>query len=114
MVTDNALIESYVSLAGAGLVAGGHACALPAAAELSLQSAAAILKIRNETTAIQEEGASAVASFTGITFAWGAAGQHPQRHHTARPPREVVSNLLLSDCSAAHHPGGTRTTPSLP
>ena len=50
------------------------------AAELSLQSAAAILKIRNETTAIQEEGGSAVASFTGI-FARGAAGQHPQRQH---------------------------------
>eukprot|EP00439_Symbiodinium_sp_Y106_P024785 s832_g3.t1 len=31
-----------------------------------LQSAAAILEIRNETTAIQEEGGSAVASFTGI------------------------------------------------
>ena len=80
------------------------------AAELSLQSAAAILEIRNETTAIQEEGGSAVASFTGITFARHLCSRpatstppRPSSSWTARPPREVVSNLLRSDCSGAHH-----------
>eukprot|EP00439_Symbiodinium_sp_Y106_P077364 s1182_g16.t1 len=57
------------------LVAGGHACTLPAAAELSLQSAAAILEIRNETTA---RWPASQASPSPDTC---AAGQHPQRHH---------------------------------
>ena len=79
-------------------------------------SGATILEIRNQTTAIQEEGGSAVASFRhhlrpgrDLTLQPATPSMQPGpiSSWTARPPRDVVSNLLRSGGSAAHHPGGT-------
>ena len=92
--TTHSLSPMSVLLGLAGLenalVAGGHACTLPAAAELSLQSA------------------SRPAPST-------SRPPRPSSSWTARPPREVVSNLLRSGGSAGYHPGGMDDTqPALP